>query len=1085
MDTLLSLAPVAIVAVLAYVAWNFLGPKLKERMPSMTMDDVATKVLGDKYQAGKLDRQVAKEVKAGNFMAAGKIYEDAGQAQQAVDTYLQGEEYMAAGFVLESMPGKLEKAAEYFLKAGDYKKAADVFTAAGKPGKAAPLFEERGNNLEAARLYMAAQQWDKAALLFVKSGYPIKAAEAFEKKGDFMQAAESYEKHFMENVTFSTTYSGAPPASEMKNALRAGQLYEKAGAPEKAREIYLRGSFFKQAAGVCLKAGQFEKAAEYLLRAEDLAGAAEAFEKGGDAVKAANYRGEVAFKAGKIAEAAASFRKGQDYQRSAELFEQIGMLKEAGDAYEEANSFGSAGGVYLRAGAKDRAAASYEKAGEYETSAKLYEESGNGAKAAELYDRAGLTFKSGITAANAGQTQKAVALLQRVPPNDEHYAAATEKLAELFVQSGMTSLAIERLEKALGGRPVAEENLSLYYWLARAKEATQAPAAITVYKKILAEDFEYRDVVSRTQALESGRALPSVAPKGAGAPTAPAEIRELTGRIGKYEITRPLGRGAMGMVYAANDTVLERQVALKVMVATIAHNPDLKLRFEREAKAVAKLSHPNIVTVHDLGYHTDGSPFIAMELLEGLDLLTLLQQKPPPALERRVTILVQVLAALSAAHGAGIVHRDIKPANIFVTKDGPAKLMDFGVARLLSAQMTDTGSVVGTADYMSPEQVRGAKVDARSDLFSVGAVFFELLSAKRPFAAEDIAATFYKITHEEPDYEAVPKGGHYKPLLAILQKALAKDPAGRHQNAYDFAVQLQDYLNKRQLSDSLKIAAGDLKLTPPGAPPAESSHPPTPASELKTQASPRPAAAPAPPAAAPGAPPAKPARFVVKDALGRGPLGVVHRGEDSADNGKPVAMRLLPPAAAPHIAQVMADLKAASGLAHPGLVRVLGALDVQGQRAVVTELVQGATLAAPLKAGQKLPLPQVQAIARALAQALSAVHAKGQAHGSLQPSNVMSAAGQIKLADVGLGRLHLALVPKSPYRAPEAKLDAPGDVYALGALLHHLLTGQPPQPGPPAAMPAPFDQLVPRCLNAKPEARPTAQEVAALLGAKA
>ncbi len=1082
MDTLLSLAPLAVVLVLAYVAWNFVAPRLKARIPSMTMDDVATKVLGDKYQAGKLERQVAKEVKAGNFMAAGKIYEDAGMAQQAVDTYLQGEEYMAAGFLLEAMPGKAEKAAEYFLKAGDYKKAAEVFTASGKPGKAAPLFEERGNNLEAARLYMAAQQWDKAATLFVKSGYPTRAGEAFEKKGDFMQAAESYEKHFMENVTFSTTYSGAPPVSEMKNALKAGQLYEKAGAPEKAREIYLRGSFFKQAAGVCLKGGQFDKAAEYLLRAEDLAGAADAFEKGGDAVKAANYRGEVAFKAGKLAEAAASFRKGQDYQRSAELFEQIGQLKEAGESYEEANSFGSAGGVYLRGGLKDKAAASYERAGEYETSAKLYEESGNGAKAAELYDKAGMTFKSGVTAANAGQTQKAIALLQRVPATDDHYAEATEKLAELFVQSGMTSLAVERLEKALGGRPVAEENLSLYYWLARAKEATQAAAAISIYKKIQSEDYEYKDVGARVQALESGRALPSVAPRGGPEPmSAPGPggmIRELSGRISKYEIAKPLGRGAMGMVYAAHDTVLERDVALKVMVATIAHNPDLKLRFEREAKAVAKLNHPNIVTVHDLGYHTDGSPFIAMELLAGHDLLMLLQQKPPPALERRVAILVQVLAALSAAHEAGIVHRDIKPANIFVTKDGPAKLMDFGVARLLSAQMTDTGSVVGTADYMSPEQVRGAKVDARSDLFSVGAVFFELLSARRPFAAGDIAATFYKITHEEPDYSAVPKGDHYKPLLPILQKALAKDPAARHQTAYDFALVLQEYLNKRTLSDSLRVATADLKLTPPSAArPASASEPASsavPASELKTQVS-----AKAPASAA------KPARFALKDALGRGPLGVVHRGEDTGDNAKPVAMRLLPPAAAPYLPALMADLKAVAGLVHAGLVRVLGAVDVQGQRAVVTELVQGATLAGPLKAGQKLPPPQVLAIARALAQALAFLHGKGHAHGSLVPSNVMSAAGQVKLADMGLGRLHLALVPKTPYRAPEANLDAPGDVYALGALLHHLLVGLPPQPGAAApAVPAPVDPGVPRCLEAKPEARPTAQQIAALLGAK-
>jgi len=1102
MEFLFSLAPYAVVAALLYFGWKAVAPRLKFRVPNLTMDDVATRMLGDKYQTGKVERQAAKEAKAGNYMEAGRIYEEAGMTQQAIDAYLKGEEYMAAAFVLEQMPGKAEKAGEYFLKAGDYKKAAEVFTTAGKPGKAAPLFEEKGNNLEAARLYALAQQWDKAAALFVKSGYPIKAAEAFEKKGDFMKAAESYEKHFMENVTFSTTYSGAPPASEMKNAFKAGQLYEKAGAPEKAREIYLRGSFFKQAAQVCASLGQFEKAAEYLLRAEDLAGAADAFEKGGDAVKAANYRGEVAFKAGKLAEAAASFRKGQDYQRSAELFEQVGMLKEAGGAYEEADSFGAAGAVYVRAGLKDKAAACYERSGEYETSAKLYEESGNGVKAAELYDKAGLTFKSGITAAAAGQTQKAIALLQRVVASDEHYADATEKLAELFVQSGNVSLAIERLEKALAGKPTSAENLSLYYWLGRAQEAAQArPIALAIYKKILAEDFEYKDVVSRAKAIESGKgaAPPASGPSLANVPaagTAPfaasvPAITELKGRIGKYEIRKPLGRGAMGMVYAAYDTVLERDVALKVMVAAIAHDHDLKMRFEREAKAVAKLNHQNIVTVHDLGYHVDGSPFIAMELLAGDDLLALLRQKQAPTLDRRVTILMQVLSALSAAHEAGIVHRDIKPANIFVTKDGPAKLMDFGVARLMSAQVTDTGAVVGTADYMSPEQVRGAKVDSRSDLFSVGSVFFELVSGRRPFSAENLPATFYKITNEDPDYAAVPKGEHYKALLPILKKALAKDPAARHQTAYDFALLLKAYLNERALSDSMRLVAADLKLTPPVQARPTSVSAPTQkdplrgdASELATQMPPQAGAATLKESHVPtAAAAAKPARFVLKDVLARGPLGVIHRGEDTAENNKPVAMRLLPPSAAPHLPALMADLKAVAPLSHPNLVRVLGAVDVQGQRAVVTELVQGATLAAPLKAGQKLGLPQVQGVARALAQALAFAHGKGFAHGSLQPSNVMSAGGQIKLADLGLGRLHVALVPATPYRAPEGKLDAAGDVFAFGALLHHLLAGQPPQPGAAAALPAPFDQLVPRCLDAKPEARPKAQEIAEKLGA--
>ncbi len=1087
------IVPWVVGAVVLYVAWTQLAPRLKIRVPNLTADDVASRLLGPSYRAGKLEKAAAAEMKFGNFMGAGKIFEDAGMAQQAVDAYLKGDEFMPAAFLLEKMSGKQERAAELFLKGGDYKKAAEVYVSAGKAGKAAPLFEEKGNNLEAARLYALAQQWDKAAALFVKSGYPIRAGDAFEKKGDFLKAAECYEKHFMENVTFSTTYSGAPPASEMKNAQKAGQLYEKAGETEKAREIYLRGEFFKDAARVSAGLGQFDKAAEYLLRAGDLAGAAAAFEKGGDPVRASNYRGEVAFKAGKIAEAAAAFQDGQDYQRSAELFEQIGMLKEAGGAYEAGDSFSAAGSVYLRAGLKDKAAACYERSGEYETAAKLYEDSKNGAKAAELYEKAGLTYKSGITAADAGQGQQAIALLQRVAPGDENYLPATERLAELFLNAGMNSLAVERLQKVLAAKPVAAESLSLYYWLARAHEAANArPAAVDIYKKILSEDFAYRDVVGRVKALDAAGSVAGAAQAAgaAGSPVQPA------GRIGKYQVLRPLGRGAMGMVYAARDTVLEREVAIKVMAAAIANEPDLKLRFEREAKAVAKLAHPNIVTVHDLGYSSDGSPFIAMELLTGEDLLAMLRRTPPPSLERRVTILIQVLAGLSHAHEAGIVHRDIKPANIFVTKDGTAKLMDFGVARLLSTSMTETGSVVGTADYMSPEQVKGAKIDSRSDIFSVGCVFYQLLAGRRPFAADNVVATFQRITHEEPDYQAFPGGAHYAPLVPVLKRALAKDVGDRYQTAYDMAMALQAYLKDRSLSDSIRVAASEIQLEPPtlGRPtavPAETLQKPG-ASALGASAAPSmPAgaatqrgAAVATAASAKPAAPAKPARFVLKEEIGRGPLGAVHRGEDSAAAAKPVAMRVLPAAAAPHLAALMGDLKAAAPLQHPNLARVLGALDVSGQRTVVTELLQGKSLASAFPAGQKVPLAQAQSIGRVLASVLAFLHEKGVAHGSLQPSNVVSAGGALKLTDLGLGRLHPVLVAVSAYRAPEAKLDAAGDVYAWGALLFQLLTGAPPEPGATATLPAPFDALVPRCLDASPAARPKAHEIATQLAPK-
>jgi len=270
-------------------------------------------------------------------------------------------------------------------------------------------------------------------------------------------------------------------------------------------------------------------------------------------------------------------------------------------------------------------------------------------------------------------------------------------------------------------------------------------------------------------------------------------LKEITGRIGKYDIVKPLGKGAMGIVYLAKDSMLDREVALKVMVSNIADDPELKMRFEREAKAVAKLSHPNVVNVFDLGYHTDGSPYMAMELLRGDDLQKTMRQGPMP-LDRKVSIIVQVLVGLAHAHQAGVVHRDIKPANIFIGNDGSVKIMDFGVARLTTASVTGTGAIVGTADYMSPEQVKGARVDGRSDLFSVGCMFYEMLTGKRPFHAENLMAIFFKITHDEPNWNTIPAGPEYDALTPILAKALSKDLDQRYENATQFALALRDYL---------------------------------------------------------------------------------------------------------------------------------------------------------------------------------------------------------------------------------------------------------------------------------------------------
>ena len=237
----------------------------------------------------------------------------------------------------------------------------------------------------------------------------------------------------------------------------------------------------------------------------------------------------------------------------------------------------------------------------------------------------------------------------------------------------------------------------------------------------------------------------------------------------------------MGTVYEALDPVIQRKVALKTMIPGLADAPELRLRFLREAQAAGGLRHRNIVTVYDLG-EDKGRPYIAMEYIDGTDLEKIIQNKEPLSLEWKLDVLRQVCEGLGYAHRHGIVHRDIKPANIRVTPDGEVKIMDFGIAHLQSSNLTKSGLVLGTVHYMSPEQIDGAKVDHRADVFSVGAIAYELFAYKRPFEAESITGVMYQIMHDRPDAAVLPSTQYSPGLERIILKAMERQVEERYQS---------------------------------------------------------------------------------------------------------------------------------------------------------------------------------------------------------------------------------------------------------------------------------------------------------------
>lgn len=271
--------------------------------------------------------------------------------------------------------------------------------------------------------------------------------------------------------------------------------------------------------------------------------------------------------------------------------------------------------------------------------------------------------------------------------------------------------------------------------------------------------------------------------------------------IGKYKITSILGKGAMGIVYRALDPDINREVAVKTirfdLVSEEGDREEMMERFMREAQAAGKLTHPNIITIYDVGREEEMT-YIVMQLIEGRSLQKVISSGEKISTQELIQLMDQLCKALDYAHDNGIVHRDIKPANILLDKEGKPFIVDFGVARLETSTLTQSGTTLGTPSYMSPEQVMGKKVDRRSDIFSLGGILYELLTGKRAFQAQSITTVIYKIIHEEPIALTEVKKGLPIGFEQIVCKALAKDPKDRYQNCAEFATDLQNF---DQLSD--------------------------------------------------------------------------------------------------------------------------------------------------------------------------------------------------------------------------------------------------------------------------------------------
>ncbi len=287
-------------------------------------------------------------------------------------------------------------------------------------------------------------------------------------------------------------------------------------------------------------------------------------------------------------------------------------------------------------------------------------------------------------------------------------------------------------------------------------------------------------------------------------------------KIGRYQIEGLLGQGSMGVVFKAYDPVLERYAAIKVMNTGVDVDDELRARFFREARSAAKLNHPNIISIYDLGENRK-RPFIAMEYVEGEDLRAIIKKRAFIPFSEKLRFVSQICEGLDYAHSHGVTHRDIKPGNVFITQYGGLKILDFGLARLASSEMTRSGMLLGSPYYMSPEQVKGSpEIDGRSDLFSVGVLLYELVSYTRPFEGETPTSVCFQIVSEPHHPISLVLSGCAPQLELIIERALCKDPKKRYQTGAELTadiLELQEQLPKAQetLRTGIKPLQAELK----------------------------------------------------------------------------------------------------------------------------------------------------------------------------------------------------------------------------------------------------------------------------------
>lgn len=741
-----------------------------------------------KLQTGRdINREAKWCEKNHEFVRAGELYEMVEKYHKAINMYLQGKAIERASRLYFEKLNDFDSALKILTDNSAWELAGNLCIKNNQFLEAAQFYEKANKLRTAADSYLQAQDYARAAELYEKTGFLEEAAIAYGKAGQNLKAAELFEKVWNQSKEdLSRDRSEAARRKLDELAKRSAYFYKQGGELKKSAAVLELAGQKKFAADLYLMAGDKSKAADLLNQIGASTKAAELYEQTGEIQKAAEIRAGYFMKQNNLVEAARQYELAGDLFAAADLYLRLGEDKKAADLYLHGGDSKTAAEIYYKAGDFKNAASAYESSGNLEMAMEVYRQTNNQEKLSELYEKAREYYEAAQMYFKAGKTEKALSVLTQVTENSKDFLPALELSGDIYLQLGKFDQALACYRKLASKKPFNPENIELYYKIAEIYDrAGQSPYAMNIYQRIYQIAPHFADVTLKMQAISQ-----KMSSRGAMGIDATQAGQGAMGQAGgfRYQVVKELGRGGMGVVYLAKDVTLGRQVAYKVLPQEMKKYPEIVANFIREAKNLAQLNHPYIVSIYDAGEYM-GSYYIVMEYVEGEDLKSLISRGASRVpLRIGIEIFKQLAQALDYAHSKKVIHRDIKPSNIMWTENQVIKVMDFGLAALLEEVKSGRTLVSGTPLYMSPEQCLAKPLDNRTDIYSAGATMYELFAGAPPFTDGDIN---YQQIHTPPRPVKEKNPAIPDELNRIILKCLSKDPVQRYQNGRELYLDLK------------------------------------------------------------------------------------------------------------------------------------------------------------------------------------------------------------------------------------------------------------------------------------------------------